>query len=101
MTKAKDDITVAEFFTKEVNRSGISHRELADRLGLKHTETIEVFMSGKVEIPYQLILPAATALEINPMMFFFFALAEYRPDISQTFHEIFEVTQKKVKAKRK
>ena len=35
------------------------------------------------------------------MMFFLFALAEYRPDISQTFHDIFELTQKKVKAKRK
>ena len=101
MTKANADITVAEFFTQEVKRSGMSPRELADRLGPTRPDIIKAIMKGKIEIPYPLILPAAVALEINPMMFFFFALAEYRPDISQTFHDIFELTQKKVKAKRK
>lgn len=76
----KNRISVAEFLTQQIAISGVSQKEIAERLNYEKPNIITMFKQGKTKVPLNKIAPLAKILGIDPVHFLRLAMLEYSPE---------------------
>lgn len=71
----------AGVFNEAVKASDLPLREIADRLGLRHLDTLEDMRSGKIRIHFPDIPMIARTLGIDERKFVLGAIEEYYPGV--------------------
>lgn len=74
-------MTVAEFLTEHVERSGMTMATIATDAGFLHPRMIEIMCDGRAKVPINRVLPLAKTLGINTAEFARIVLTEYSPDM--------------------
>ena len=82
--------TVAEFLAEHVERSGMSHADIANDAGFLHPRMIEIMCDGRAKVPINKVLPLANTLGINTAEFCRRVLAEYAPDLLPVVIALFD-----------
>jgi len=80
-TQHEENITVAEYFARTLNRSGVDPEKIAKLLGHDNPAIIRFVISGHAKLPVSSILPLAAAFGIDPLDFLAVVLREYCPDV--------------------
>lgn len=75
----KHHLTVAQYFTEQVNLSGKSQVELAHEMGFSAVNVISNIKAGKTKLPLTRIGLAAKALGVDALHLLKMALVEYFP----------------------
>lgn len=81
-------VTVAEFVSCWLRRSGKTQVEIAREVGLRNANFVSMIKNGKARIPMNRIPALAQALKLCPRDLFFRCLKEYEPDLFTTMQSI-------------
>ena len=77
--KKKHHLTVAQYFTEQINLSGKSQVELAHEMGFDAVNVISNIKAGKTKLPLARIGLAAKALGVDALYLMKIAIIEYFP----------------------
>jgi hypothetical protein len=81
-------VTVAEFVSCWLRKSGKTQVEIAREVGLRNPNFLSMINKGKARIPMNRIPALAKALQVCPRDLFFRCLEEYEPELLETIHSI-------------
>lgn len=80
MSVSKNQITVAEFLSAQLDACGKSQREIAHEIGYDNPNIITMFKQGRTKVPLNQVGALAGALGVNPAHFMRMVLGEYMPE---------------------
>lgn len=80
--------------TKGIKSSGLTYREIADRLGLKHANTLEMMSEGLTQVPLSMIPALAQTLNMDERYFLMLALQEYFPGVHEVLVDVLGLSMK-------
>lgn len=73
-------LTVAEFLTSKIDKSGKTQKDIATEIGYDNPNIITMFKQGLTKIPLTTVGPLASALDIDPAYLLRLVMTEYFPD---------------------
>jgi transcriptional regulator with XRE-family HTH domain len=82
-------VTVAEFLSKQIDKSGLTQREIAERVGYAKPNVISMMKLGQTKIPVDKAPAFAKALGVDPAHFMGLVLQEYMPEVWKTLEDVF------------
>ncbi|MEQ6250916.1 helix-turn-helix transcriptional regulator [Sulfitobacter sp. HNIBRBA3233] len=71
----------AQMITKGIEESGLTQREIADRVGFTHSSTLKMIEQGLTRVPLDRIPALAQTLGLDQSTLLLAAIAEYHPGI--------------------
>ena len=77
---SRNKMTVAEFLSDHVQRSGMTRAAITTDAGFLHPRMVEIMCDGRAKVPINRVLPLAKTLGIDTAEFARIVLAEYAPD---------------------
>lgn len=78
----------ADQLAKAIEASGMTHREIADRVGINHVSAISMMIQGITRVPLQRIPALAQTLGMNERAFLVLAIKEYHPDVYEVLVDL-------------
>jgi transcriptional regulator with XRE-family HTH domain len=79
-------MSVAEYFSFYLHRSGKSHKKIAEALGIKNPNIVSMLKSGRTKIPLGRVAEIAECLDIPKQDFFLRCVAEYDEPLFRTLY---------------
>jgi transcriptional regulator with XRE-family HTH domain len=77
----------AKMLERAINASGMTHREIADRVNFKNAKLIAELKSGELRVPLERIPALALALGMDERKFLTLAIEEYFPGVNEVLVE--------------
>ena len=78
----------ASMLAKAIEQSDMTQREIADRVGFKHSNIISMIKSGETRVPLERIPALAQTLGMNEREFLLLAIEEYHPGVHEVLVEV-------------
>lgn len=78
----------ASMLAKAIEQSDLTQREIADRVGFKHSNIISMIKSGETRVPLERIPALAQALGMDEREFLLLAIEEYHPGVHEVLVEV-------------
>ena len=86
---SKPSSPTAEFLTRAIEDSGVTHTEIADRAGFGAPNVISMMRLGRMKVPIDRIPDIAAACGVDDRRFLRIALAEYHPEVWEVLKSSF------------
>ena len=80
--------TTRNHFVKAAKASTLSPREVADRVGLTHIETLMDMLEGKTQVPLSLIPALAGVFSLDERYMLLLAVEEYHPGVYEVLVDV-------------
>ena len=81
----------ASMLSKAIDASGLTQREIADRIGLKHPNVISMIKQGTTRVPLNRIPALSQALGMDEKDFLILAIQEYHPGVHEILLDVLGV----------
>ncbi len=81
----------ANMLSKAIDASGLTQREIADRIGFKHTSIISTIKQGVTRVPLNRILVLSQTLGMDEKEFLILAIEEYHPGVHEVLVDVLGV----------
>lgn len=81
-------LTAAQFFAQQIEKSGKSQTEIASELGFPNPNVITMFKQGRTKIPLNRVPDIARVLECDPLHMMRVVMSEYTPETWQVFERV-------------
>ena len=81
----------ASMLSKAIDASGLTQREIADRIGLKHPNVISMIKQGTTRVPLNRIPALSQTLGMDEKDFLILAIQEYHPGIHEILLDVLGV----------
>lgn len=78
----------ASMLTEAIDSSGLTQREIADRIGLKHPNVISMMKQGVTRVPLNRIPALSQALGMKESDFLIIAIQEYHPGVHEVLVDV-------------
>ena len=78
----------ANKLAKAIEKSEMTQREIADRVGFKHANIISMLKSGDTRVPLDRIPALAQTLGMDEREFLVLAIQEYHPGVHEVLVEV-------------
>ncbi|PSL17607.1 helix-turn-helix domain-containing protein [Shimia abyssi] len=81
----------ANMLSKAIDASGLTQREIADRIGLKHPNVICMIKQGTTRVPLNRIPALSQTLGMDEKEFLILAIEEYHPGVHEILLDVLGV----------
>ncbi|MCI2395066.1 helix-turn-helix transcriptional regulator [Aliiroseovarius sediminis] len=71
-----------------IDASGLTQREIADRVGFNHPNVLSMMKQGVTRVPLQRIPALAQTLGMDPSKFLLVAIEEYHPGVHEVLCDV-------------
>jgi len=78
----------ATMLSKAIDASGLTQRDIADRVGLKHANLISMMKQGVTRVPLNRIPALAQTLGLDESRFLLLAIEEYHPGVHEVLCDV-------------
>ncbi|WP_286758559.1 helix-turn-helix domain-containing protein [Sulfitobacter sp. UBA1132] len=77
----------AQMLAKAIDESGLTQREIADRVGFKHANIITMMKQGLTRVPLDRVPALAQTLGLNQSKFLLVAIEEYHQGVYEVLSD--------------
>ncbi len=77
----------AQMLAKAIDESGLTQREIADRVGFKHANIITMMKQGLTRVPLDRVPALAQTLGLNQSRFLLVAIEEYHQGVYEVLSD--------------
>lgn len=81
----------AMMLTEAIEKSDLTQREIADRVGFKNANIISMLKNGETRVPLERIPALAATLGLDERQFLLLAIEEYHPGVHEVLVEVLGV----------
>ena len=81
----------AMMLTEAIEKSDLTQREIADRVGFKNANIISMLKTGETRVPLERIPALAATLGLDERQFLLLAIEEYHPGVHEVLVEVLGV----------
>ncbi len=81
----------AMMLAEAIEKSDLTQREIADRVGFKNANIISMLKHGETRVPLERVPALAATLEMDEREFLLIAIEEYHPGVHEVLVEVLGV----------
>ena len=78
---------VATYLATHIHRSGKTHKEIADEVGLENPNVVSMLKTGRTKIPLLRVPALAKAIDVEPKELLALCLEAYMPELHTVIRE--------------